>query len=323
MNMISIDPSPKLVALIPAYNAGQYLQQCVKSLIDQVGVVIRIVVIDDASTDNSINDLCVWENKNLLEIRRNTSNLGRAASINKAFEEIEADYFIIQDADDLAKPDRVVRQLAFMQADPALGCSSSFVDYINAEGAYVAAGKLDLLDDEKLHEYLASDDPFGLYCPAVILRAEVVKNPSLRFRGDFWPADDIDLWNRIAEAGYKVRAQPEYLVGYRVHGKSVVTSGFAKTRMQYEWLRACLRARRAKKTEPTRDEFMQSWNAVSWWKRANRSRKFYAKGFYRAAGFAVAEKSYASALAKGLLAIMLQPTYAIRRALSQLQNRLR
>ncbi len=314
---------PKVVALIPAFNAGSFLKKSVASLLDQVTDRPRIIVIDDASSDNSLNDLLEWEAAGKIEIRRNQRNQGKAESLNQAFAEFEADFFIIQDADDVAKPDRVTRQLAFMQADSAIGCSSSFVDYVNSAGDYVAAGKLDILDDAKQREYLAGDEPFGLYCPAVILRAEVVKNPALRFRGEFWPADDIDLWNRIAEAGYKVRAQPEYLVGYRVHGKSVVTSGFAKTRMQYEWLRACLRARRAKNPEPTRDEFLHNWNAVSWWKRANRSRKFYAKGFYRAAGFAVAEKSYASALAKGLLAIVLQPTYAIRRALSQLQNRLR
>jgi glycosyltransferase involved in cell wall biosynthesis len=314
---------PRVVALIPAFNAGSFLKQSVASLLDQVTDRPRIIVIDDASSDKSLNDLLEWEAAGKIEIRRNQRNQGKAESLNQAFAEIEADFFIIQDADDVAKPDRVTRQLAFMQADSAIGCSSSFVDYVNSAGDYVAAGKLDILDDAKQREYLAGDEPFGLYCPAVILRAEVVKNPDLRFRGQFWPADDIDLWNRIAEAGYKVRAQPEYLVSYRVHGKSVVTSGFAKTRMQYEWLRSCLRARRAKLPEPNREEFLQTWNSASWWKRMNRSRKFYAKGCYRAAGFAVAEKKYIVAASRGLMAIMLQPTYALRRAMSQLQNRLR
>jgi glycosyltransferase involved in cell wall biosynthesis len=313
---------PKVVALVPAYNPGNYLKESVASLLAQVPEVPHIVVIDDGCKDGSIDALRDWEREALIEIHRNPENLGKAESLNRAFAAYHADYFIIQDADDLAKPERVAKQVAFMGENPDVGCSSSFVDYISANGTYVAQGKLDLLDDRRLAEYLAGDEPFGLYCPAVIMRASVVKDPSLQFRGKFWPADDIDLWNRIAEKGYKVRAQPENLVCYRVHGKSAVTSGFAKTRMQFEWLRSCLRARRSGFPEPTREEFLRVWSSAPWWRRLNRYRKFLAKGYYRAAGFAVAENAYISAAGKSIMAVILQPDYALRRAASQLRHRL-
>ena len=300
---------PLVVALVPAYNPGKFLKESVASLLEQSPDAPRIVVIDDGCTDGSIDALRGWEHEGRIEIRRNPQNIGKAESLNRAFEEYDADYFIIQDADDVAKPDRVARQLEFMEAHPEIGCSSSLVEYISSNGGHVAKGKLDLLDDERLAEYLAGDEPFGLYCPAVILRSEVVKDPSLHFRGDYWPADDIDLWNRIAEKGYKVRAQPEYLLGYRVHGTSAVTSGFTRTRMQFEWVRASLRARRTGKPEPTKEEFLAEWNSAPVLKRWNRSRKFLAKGFYRAAGFAAAEKSYVKAAAKAAVALVLQPGY--------------
>jgi glycosyltransferase involved in cell wall biosynthesis len=315
--------SREVVALVPAYNPGKYLKESVASLLAQVPHVPRIVVIDDESSDGSIDTLREWEERSLIEIVRNPKNLGKAESLNRAFATYDATYFIIQDADDLAKPERVAKQVAFMEENPGVGCSSSFVDYISANGTYVAEGKLDLLDDSRLAEYLAGDEPFGLYCPAVILRASVVKDPSLQFRGEFWPADDIDLWNRIAEKGFKVRAQPENLVCYRVHGNSAVTSGFTRTRMQFEWLRACLRARRSGNPELTKEEFLAIWNAAPWWQRWNRSRKFLAKGFYRAAGFAAAEKNYLKAAAKGAVALLLQPSYSLRRAAMQLRGRFR
>ncbi|MDP4721661.1 MAG: glycosyltransferase [Akkermansiaceae bacterium] len=317
----NISSAPKVVAVIPAYNPGVYLKESVESLLAQTPAIPHIVVIDDGCSDGSIDQLLDWEREGRIEIHRNPQNLGKAESLNRAFTIYEADYFIIQDADDVAKPERVARQLAFMEENPDVGCSSSFVDYISSNGTYVAEGKLDLLDDDRLAEYLAGDEPFGLYCPAVILRASVVKNPSLQFREQFWPADDIDLWNRIAESGHKVRAQPENLVCYRVHGNSAVTSGFARTRMQFEWLRACLRARRTGRPEPSKDEFLAIWNSAPWWKRWNRSRKFLAKGFYRAAGFAAAEKSYLKAAAKAMVALVLQPSYSLRRAVMQLRGR--
>lgn len=317
----SISRTPKVVALVPAYNPGKFLKESVASLLDQVPTPPHIVVIDDGCSDGSIDALRGWEAEGRIEFRRNPKNIGKAESLNQAFEEYTADYFIIQDADDLAKPDRVARQLEFMETHPEIGCSSSFVEYISSSGGHVAKGKLDLLDDMRLAEYLAGDEPFGLYCPAVILRSEVVKDPTLRFRGDYWPADDIDLWNRIAEKGYKVRAQPEYLLGYRVHGTSAVTSGFTRTRMQFEWVRASLRARRTGKPEPTKEEFLAEWNSAPVLKRWNRSRKFLAKGFYRAAGFAAAEKSYGKAAGKAAVALVLQPGYSMRRALMQLKGR--
>ncbi|RYD83008.1 MAG: glycosyltransferase family 2 protein [Verrucomicrobiaceae bacterium] len=210
-------PSPSAVALIPAYNAGSFLREAVLSLLSQTRPLQKLVVVDDGSTDGSIEALRDLENSGQIEVFRNNSNMGRAASINAAFMRYDADYFILQDADDLAKPERVERQVAFMEGNSALGCSSSFVDYINSNGDKIAEGKLDLLNDQRLAEYLQGNDPFGLYCPAVILRALVVKNTNLQFRGEFWPADDIDLWNRIAESGPKVLAQPERLVGYRIH----------------------------------------------------------------------------------------------------------
>lgn len=310
------------IVLVPAYNPGVFLRPCVESLLNQVPCRPRIIVIDDGCSDGAIETLLDWENRRLIEIQRNPRNLGKAVSLNEAFSAYKADYFIIQDADDVAKPERIAKQVEFMRANPDLGCSSSFVDYISSKGKSIATGKLDLLDDDRLAEYLAGNEPFGLYCPAVILRADVVKNPKLQFRKEFWPADDIDLWNRIAEAGYKVRVQPEKLVGYRVHGSSAVTSGFSKSRMQYEWLRSCLRARRAGLPEPTHEEFLKEWNSAPWWRRLNRSRKFLAKGFYRATGFAIAERSYVDAGFKGAMAVLLQPGYALRRAASQLRNHL-
>lgn len=310
--------NPISVVLIPAYNPGHFLKQAVDSFLNQEYSPSKIVVIDDGSTDDSISSIEHYEETGLIEIHRNKRNIGRAQSVNAALIRYKADYFILQDADDLAKPDRVSRQIHFMEENPDLACSSSFIEYIDAGGRIIGKGKLDLLDDERLNQYLASNEPFGLFCPAIILRANVVKDPALQFRGEFWPADDIDLWNRIAEAGHKVRAQPEYLVQYRIHGNSVVTSGFKKTRMQFEWLRDCLRARRAGLPEPSNEEFLKKWNNAPIFTRINRSRKIYAKGYYRAAGFAYAERDWLLFMRNGLAAAILQPSYTVSRSIKQL-----
>jgi glycosyltransferase involved in cell wall biosynthesis len=311
---------PKVVALVPSYNAGSFLRDAVASLIAQTRKLDQIVVIDDGSTDHSTELLADWEQAGAIQIRRNPENLGKAESLNRTFMAIDADYFILQDADDIALPTRVERQIAFMEANPRLGCSCGFIEYISAKGRSIGRGSLDLLNEERLTEYLAGDEPFGLFCPAAILRSEVVTQPQLQFRGRFWPADDIDLWNRIAEAGWLVLAQAEVIVKYRIHGSSAVSSNFLRTRMQFEWVRACLRARRRGVTEPDSKQFLQQWNSAPWLRRMNRSRKIAAKGFYRSGGFAVAERAYLSAFRQLFAAILLDPSYSVRRLARQVSK---
>jgi GT2 family glycosyltransferase len=313
---------PTVCAVISSFNSGHFLLESVRSLLNQTHKPDRIIVIDDASTDGSFNLLADLAGSGLIEIRTNTSNLGRAISINSVFRSVACDYFILQDADDIAFPSRIEHQLAFMEADRRLGCSSSFIEYIGSSGKKIGKGILDLVSNQRLEEYLAGDDPFGLFCPAIILRAEAVKHKGLQFRGQFWPADDIDLWNRIAEAGWLVRAQPETLVQYRIHGSSAVTSSFVGTRMQYEWLRACLRARRGNKPEPSREEFLALWDSAPVLERGNRFRKIQAKGLYRAAGFAFAERRLFKAAVHIFASFVMSPIYTVRRLLQQHEARL-
>lgn len=303
----------RTVVCIPNYNGGDFLRESVISILDQTRAADRVLVVDDGSSDGSVDSLADLENRDSLEVIRYSRNRGKAEILNEIFAEVEADYFLIQDADDVALPNRVESQVDFMEANPDVGCSSGFLEYIGKDGAPVGVGRLDLTDRERLREYLAGDEPFGLFCPCVILRGDVVKNPELRFRGRFWPADDIDLWNRIAEAGHTVLAQPKVLVKYRVHGNSAVTSNFVNTRMQFEWVRECMRARREGRAEPDYQSFQEKWNSVSILGKVNRSRKIHAKAYYRSGGFARAEGSWMGCLYRIAMAGLLQPSYVWRR----------
>jgi glycosyltransferase involved in cell wall biosynthesis len=312
---------PTIVALVPAFNAGVHLRASVNSLVEQTLRPDQIVVIDDGSTDSSIDSIRDFESKGLVVISPNSMNRGRAWSMNKRFSQIDADYFVIQDADDVALPERVEKQVAFMEKNSGVGCSSSFIRYINSNGRVMGRGILDLTSDSRLDEYLAGGEPFGLFCPAVIIRAEVVKNPELQFRSEFWPADDIDLWNRIAEAGWRVIAQQEILVEYRVHPGSIVTGSYTRTRMQFEWVRCCLRARRRNEQEPSRDEFLKEWENAPVFRKIDRWRKTRAKALYRTAGFLRGENRLGRAAGLLVGAAALQPNYVLRRLLSQFNSR--
>jgi glycosyltransferase involved in cell wall biosynthesis len=304
----------KIEAVIPCFNAGAYLEDSVNSLLDQSTPVDAIHVINDGSNDPAtLAVLSRISEHPRIRVHRNETNIGRASSVNRYFDSTDADYVILQDADDRALHQRVEEQIRFMEEHPTVGCSSSFVRYINRNGKVIGRGFLDITSQTKFDAYLNSGEPFGLFCPAVILRGKVLRNPALRFRSIFWPADDMDLWNRIAEADWHVLAQPLELVEYRVHGGSVVTKNFHFTRIKFEYLRACLRARRNCTGEPSWDDFRAEWDRVSLIGKANRWRKAEAKAQYRAAGFSIAESKYLPAVFQLLLASILQPSYIAKR----------
>lgn len=312
-------PLPVTV-IISCHNAARFIRQAIESCLNQNRPPEKLIVIDDASTDASaaVMDQYAGAGAGAIELIRNRRRQGRALSVNCAVETVKTKYIALLDADDVAMPGRFERQIEFMEAHSRVGCSSSFVRYINTVGTRIASGVLNLLTESDLEYHLSAGEPIGLFTPAVILRAEVFKNPALRFRAEFWPADDIDLWNRIAEAGWQVLAQPEFLTAYRIHSSSIVTTDARNTRLQYEWVRACLRARRRGMPEPTHEEFRAQLKTMSLTAKLNRERKVEAKVSCRAAGFALGERRFIRATLHLAKAFCLQPGYVSRRLAQQI-----
>ena len=313
----ALNPSPVAV-VIACYNSAAFIREALESCLNQTRPPEQIIVVDDASTDGSAFILDEYARGGRIRVLRNESNLGRDLSFDRALELVTARYVAILDADDIALPDRFEKQAAFMEAHPRVGCSSSFVFYINSQGVKIAQGVLELTTEKDFQQCLRSGGTIGLYCPATIVRSEVFKHPAFRFRKQFWPASDIDLWNRIAEAGWQVLAQPEFLTAYRVHTSSAVTQNARKTRLQYDWVRACQRARRRGQPEPTRDEFVAEQNRRPWHVKFNQWRKSEAKVAYRAAGFAFGERREWLTFRCLVHAFCLQPLYVTRRLALQI-----
>ncbi|MBN8524358.1 MAG: glycosyltransferase [Planctomycetes bacterium] len=315
----------RLVAIVPAYNAGRFLRPAVESLLTQTAPT-HIIVINDGSTDGSIETIREFAATGRIELIDRSQNIGKPDSLNQAIDDIitsdRFDAILLQDADDISLPTRVERQVHHVQDLENWGCTASYLRYMAADGRSIGVGKTDILSADDQSRYLAGNEPFGLFCPAAMMSVRMLRETGLRFRKQFWPADDLDMWNRVAEQGWQVRTLPEELVMYRIHGGSAVTSNFMKTRMQFEFMRACLRARRTQTTEPTREEFLEAWHNIPWHHRLNRWRKLLSKELYRTAGFAVAERKYLKAGWALSRSLLLQPGYALPRLMAQQGRRI-
>jgi len=108
--------------VLPCYNYARYLRDCVQSVLSQSAVTVRVLVIDDASPDNTAQvgqELAASDNR--VEFRRHAVNKGHIATYNEGIEWASADYMLILSADDYLLPGALSRAVMLMDEHPEVG----------------------------------------------------------------------------------------------------------------------------------------------------------------------------------------------------------
>ena len=108
--------------IIPCYNYGNYLRECVESVLDQSHQDLRVLIIDDASPDHTAEvaaDLAARDPR--VEFRRHAVNQGHIATYNEGLEWTTGDYTLLLSADDLLVPGALLRASRLLDAHPEVG----------------------------------------------------------------------------------------------------------------------------------------------------------------------------------------------------------
>ena len=315
-----IQPPPVSV-LMSVWDGLPYVRQTVASVRAQTFQDFEFVIADNASTDGTVDFLRETAREDpRVRLVLNAENLGHSGGLNRGLAECRGRWVARIDADDVALPERLARQLAFVAEHPTLKLASSLAYYIDAEGRRVGQTYHDLATPADFERYMAAGEMIGLLHPGAIMDRETAVRLG-GYRAPFGAANDIDLWARIAETGALVLVQQERLMEYRVHPGQISASKFMEQRMQYEWARACSRARRAGQSEPAMEAFLAAQSSAPWLTRWNRSRKTRAKYFYRQAGLHHICGQRGRALFEFAGAALLQPGYALNRLRGQMLRR--
>lgn len=312
--------SEKVSIVMPVYNAETFLAEAVESILRQTHKNFVLIAIDDGSTDGSRKILERFQaNDDRIEILTQ-QNQGVGATRDKGLRHAKTEWVFVMDADDVMYPNRLEVQLEFIKRNPDVRACSCLAKYLDEKGQVFAITHNSLPTAEALKAHIDRGDAIGMLNPGAVMHRETMIAIG-GYRNQFKQAEDCDLWNRLAEQGHLILVQNEVLMKYRIHGGSLTTSNFSESRMYYEWVRACMRARRSKEAEPDWESFLARWNSVSMWARANRWRKMYSKALYRQAGQAMLTAHKAKGLYTFALATVLQPTYTLLRVMSQVFGR--
>jgi glycosyltransferase involved in cell wall biosynthesis len=312
--------SEKVAIVMPVHNGQSFLAEAIESILAQTHENFLLIAIDDGSTDKSSEILAQYAaNDTRIEIITQ-ENQGIGATKNRGLCHAKTEWVFFIDQDDIMFPNRIERQLEFIRRHPEIRVCSCLATYIDEKGRMfgTTSNSVPTPDDGEAH--IRRGEPIGILQPGAVLHRETITSIG-GYRNQFSPADDIDLWTRVAEQGHLIMSQNEVLMKYRIHDKSITTSNFQKGYMQVQWIRECMQARRSGEREPDWDSFLAARKADPLWVRANHWRKMISKDLYRQAGRAILTKQRGQGMFKFILATVLRPTYTLPRMMVQVFGR--
>jgi hypothetical protein len=210
--------NPKVSVCIPAYNYGRYLKTCVTSVLAQAYEDYEIILVDNASTDETA-EVAHSFNDPRVRYFRNANTVSAVENHNKAFSLAQGEYIALLAADDEFLPDRLFRCVELLNRYPEVGLVYSALIIVDAEGNAVET-VCPYLQDHIMpgkQEFASLVQENHIACPTVMFR-----NRLCREVGGFRPlrySPDWDMWLRFA-----VRSDLAYiatpLARYRVHSAS-------------------------------------------------------------------------------------------------------
>lgn len=115
----SHNAAPVVTVAMPIYNAGKYLRQAVISIVEQTFADWELLIIDDGSTDNAIENIADIHDSRI-QILKDGKNKGLAARLNEAIDLARGRYLARMDQDDVSYPERFMRQVASLEAAPQI-----------------------------------------------------------------------------------------------------------------------------------------------------------------------------------------------------------
>ncbi|MGZ4476136.1 MAG: glycosyltransferase family 2 protein, partial [Nocardioides sp.] len=113
---------PRVSVVVPCYNYGRYLPDAVGSALDQSGLDVDVLIVDDCSTDDSAAvALRLADADPRVRLLRHETNRGHIQTYNDGLAAVTGDYVVLLSADDLLTPDSLTRAVALMEAHPRVG----------------------------------------------------------------------------------------------------------------------------------------------------------------------------------------------------------
>lgn len=211
--------------LLPVRNGASFLEESARSILDQSIGEIELIIIDDGSTDNTVDFIRQISKQDQRVVSVSTPGIGISGALNAGIDKSTGDFIGRMDADDISERHRLKRQLEYLR--------SKRLDFVGSQGREFG------LTNRLMRRPISPD-----LCAASLLIAPPLIHPSvigratcfrkLRYREHIKYGQDYDLWTRAVLNGWRIGNCPEVLIRYRTHTEQISQSNrterFAITR---------------------------------------------------------------------------------------------
>lgn len=206
---------PLVSVILPVYNAEKYIYQSIKSILTQEYKNIELIIINDGSTDATLNIINSFQDDRILILNR--ENKGLVSSLNEGIDASHGDYICRMDADDISLPQRLSTQVNTFLENPSLDFIFSDVLLIDDDGNPICKAWIGKDTNEIVNRIEWYNT---IYHPSVMFKKNLVfKYGYYEKHSDIY--EDKDLWLRFKSNGVTFFYLKEILLKYRLCKSSI------------------------------------------------------------------------------------------------------
>jgi glycosyltransferase involved in cell wall biosynthesis len=249
LDVLSTADPDSVTVIMAAHDAMPYLPLAVDSIMNQRLTNWRLIIVDDASSDDSEAYLQGLTDPRVMVLRL-SSNRGQGVARNHALERCDTKYVAVMDADDVSHPYRLAAQIEFLTVNPSVGAVGTQFAYLGTRGRTGFGSPLPCE-----HAQIYDDLMHGRH--AIVNGTVWYRTSLLQSCGGYATSrggEDLDIYLRLAERSRLANLKGQYYL-YRVHDKSTNSTRLGDVQLQYAFVLHNARRRLANLPEVSFESF--------------------------------------------------------------------
>lgn len=196
---------PHISVCMPMYNASRYLRECIDSVLGQTFHDFEFLIVDDGSTDDSVEIVELYTDPRIRLIRREHDYI---ASLNCLIDEARGEYIARMDADDVMLPNRLQQQFDYMESHPDIDVLGGNIMYIGDNTGYAANWRGDVTMLQLIEGCVIAH-------PTVLIRRDALVGNKIHYRHEYVYAEDYALWVELLQCGCRLYNHSDVVLQYR------------------------------------------------------------------------------------------------------------
>ena len=199
--------NPKISVLMPVYKTPEsYLKEAIESILNQTFTDFEFLILDDCP-EQSVERIVKFYRDERIKYYKNEKNLGISASRNRLMDLAKGEYLAVMDHDDIALPERLAKEIAFLEAHSDVGVVGTWYERFPNKKV-----KKKYVINSQIERDLMSN--CSILHPSAMIRKSVLLENNIRYEAEFSPAEDYMLWVRLI-GKTKFANIPKVLLKYR------------------------------------------------------------------------------------------------------------